>query len=122
MLRMMARVWRALVTDPLPPGSHRVTVEAAMDARREWEDRLQHQVLDLFSLHPIAPGSPFFHPKGAVVYNTLIAFVRSLYARYGYTEVITPLIYKTELYKQSGHYELFRDDMFIMGVPDVSTK
>ncbi len=74
--------------------------------------------LDLFSLHPIAPGSPFFHPKGAVVYNILVAFVRSLYARYGYTEVITPLIYKTELWKTSGHYDAFRDDMFLMTQDD----
>ncbi len=74
--------------------------------------------LDLFSLHPIAPGSPFFHPKGAVVYNTLVQYVRSLYARYGYAEVITPLIYKTELYKTSGHYDLFRDDMFLIAVEE----
>jgi threonyl-tRNA synthetase len=85
-----------------------------LEEAKQRDHRRLGQVLDLFSLHPIAPGSPFFHPKGAVVYNTLIAFVRSLYARYGYTEVITPLIYKTELYKQSGHYELFRDDMFLM--------
>jgi len=72
------------------------------------------QQLDLFSLHPIAPGSPFFHPKGAIVYNTLVSYIRSLYGRYGYTEVITPLIYKTELWKTSGHYDAFRDDMFLM--------
>jgi threonyl-tRNA synthetase len=85
-----------------------------LEEAKQRDHRRLGQVLDLFSLHPIAPGSPFFHPKGAVVYNTLVAFIRSLYGRYGYTEVITPLIYKTDLYKQSGHYELFRDDMFIM--------
>ena len=74
--------------------------------------------LDLFSLHPVAPGSPFFHPKGAVVYNALVAYVRRLYRRYGYTEVITPLIYKTELWKTSGHYETFRDDMFLITVDE----
>ena len=72
------------------------------------------QQLDLFSLHPIAPGSPFFHPKGATLYNILVQYVRSLYGKYGYTEVITPLIYKTELWKTSGHYEAFHDDMFLM--------
>src|SRR5262245_22228637 len=74
--------------------------------------------LDLFSLHPIAPGSPFFHPKGAIVYNTLVTYIRSLYGRYGYTEVITPLIYKTDLWKTSGHYDAFRDDMFLMAQDD----
>jgi threonyl-tRNA synthetase len=72
----------------------------------------------LFSLHPIAPGSPFFHPKGTIIYNRLIQYIRDLYGRYGYTEVVTPLIYKTELWKTSGHYEVFRDDMFLMNVHD----
>ncbi|MFN8542916.1 MAG: threonine--tRNA ligase [Candidatus Binatia bacterium] len=76
------------------------------------------QVLDLYSLHAIAPGSPFFHPRGAVVYNTLVEYMRSLYGRYGYTEVITPLIYRTELWKTSGHYEAFHDDMFLMRMDD----
>ena len=76
------------------------------------------QQLDLFSLHPIAPGSPFFHPKGAIVYNTLVQYVRSLYGRYGYTEVVTPLIYKTDLWKTSGHYDAFHDDMFLMTIDE----
>ncbi|MGE0679430.1 MAG: threonine--tRNA ligase [Candidatus Binatia bacterium] len=74
--------------------------------------------LDLFSLHPIAPGSPFFHPKGTIVYNILVQYVRDLYNKYGYAEVITPLIYKTDLWKTSGHYEAFHDDMFLMQVED----
>jgi threonyl-tRNA synthetase len=74
--------------------------------------------LDLFSLHPIAPGSPFFHPKGTIIYNLLVQYIRELYGRYGYTEVVTPLIYKTDLWKTSGHYEAFREDMFLMNVHD----
>ncbi|HJQ85644.1 MAG TPA: threonine--tRNA ligase [Candidatus Binatia bacterium] len=89
-----------------------------IEEAKQRDHRRLGQALDLFSLHPIAPGSPFFHPKGALVYNLLIAFVRSLYGRYGYTEVITPLVYKTELYKTSGHYELFKDDMFLLAVED----
>ncbi len=71
------------------------------------------QQLGLFSLHGIAPGSPFFHPKGTIVYNALVEYMRGLYRRFGYREVITPLVYKTELWKTSGHYEAFRDDMFL---------
>jgi threonyl-tRNA synthetase len=89
-----------------------------VEEAKQRDHRRIGQQLDLFSLHPIAPGSPFFHPKGAVVYNTLVQYVRSLYARYGYAEVITPLIYKTELWKTSGHYDAFRDDMFLMAVED----
>jgi threonyl-tRNA synthetase len=91
---------------------------ARVEEAKQRDHRRLGQALDLFSLHPIAPGSPFFHPKGAVVYNLLVQFVRSLYGRYGYTEVITPLVYKTELYKTSGHYELFKDDMFLLQVEE----
>ena len=85
-----------------------------LEEAKQRDHRRLGQELDLFSLHPIAPGCPFFHPKGAIVYNTLVDYIRSLYGRYGYTEVITPLIYKTELWKTSGHYDHFRDDMFLM--------
>jgi len=85
-----------------------------VEEAKQRDHRRLGQQLDLFSLHPIAPGSPFFHPKGARLYNTLVEYMRGLYGRYGYAEVITPLIYKTELWKTSGHYEAFHDDMFLM--------
>jgi threonyl-tRNA synthetase len=68
--------------------------------------------LDLFSFHPEAPASPFFHPRGAVVYNALLDLMRSKYREYGYEEVITPQIFDVELWKRSGHYDNYRDDMF----------
>ncbi|HEV8722694.1 MAG TPA: threonine--tRNA ligase [Candidatus Binatia bacterium] len=89
-----------------------------IEEAKQRDHRRLGPALDLFSLHPIAPGSPFFHPKGTIVYNILIQFIRSLYDRYGYTEVVTPLIYKTDLWKTSGHYEAFKDDMFLMDVHD----
>jgi threonyl-tRNA synthetase len=89
-----------------------------IEEAKQRDHRRLGPALDLFSLHPIAPGSPFFHPKGTIVYNRLIEYIRGLYQRYGYTEVVTPLIYKTELWKTSGHYEAFRDDMFLMNVHD----
>jgi threonyl-tRNA synthetase len=66
-----------------------------VEEAKQRDHRRLGQVLDLFSIHPIAPGSPFFHPRGAIVYNTLVDYIRRLYVRYGYTEVITPLLYKT---------------------------
>jgi len=68
--------------------------------------------LELFMFHPFAPASPFFFPKGAIVYNTLISYVRELYERYEYEEVITPLIYEAGLWKLSGHYDHFWEEMF----------
>ena len=72
-----------------------------IEEAKQRDHRRLGPALDLFSLHPIAPGSPFFHPKGTIIYNILIQFIRSLYDRYGYTEVVTPLIYKTDLWKTS---------------------
>ncbi len=74
--------------------------------------------LDLFSLDPLAPGSPFFHPKGAFLYTRLVDYMRGLYPKYGYDEVVTPLIFKTDLWKTSGHYQAFKDDMFMFQAED----
>ncbi len=68
--------------------------------------------LELFHLDPIAPGSPFYLPKGMILYNGLIDFIRSLYPKYGYQEVMAPLLLRAELFKRSGHYDKFHDDMF----------
>jgi len=89
-----------------------------IEEAKQRDHRRLGPALDLFSLHPIAPGSPFFHPKGTIIYNLLVQYIRGLYSRYGYSEVVTPLIYKTDLWKTSGHYETFRDDMFLMNVHD----
>jgi threonyl-tRNA synthetase len=69
-----------------------------IEEAKQRDHRRLGPALDLFSLHPIAPGSPFFHPKGTIIYNILIQYIRDLYKRYGYSEVVTPLIYKTELW------------------------
>ncbi|HLC61122.1 MAG TPA: threonine--tRNA ligase [Candidatus Nanoarchaeia archaeon] len=68
--------------------------------------------LDLFSFSEITPGSPFFHPKGAFMFIALQSFLRELYPSWGYQEVITPLIYDSELWKKSGHWDHFREHMF----------
>jgi threonyl-tRNA synthetase len=68
--------------------------------------------LGLFSFHQEAPASPFFHPKGAIIYNELVNFMREQYFAEGYQEVITPQILDVELWKVSGHYDNFGDAMF----------
>ncbi len=111
---MLQRIYGTAWATPADLDAYLKRVEEA----KQRDHRKLGQQLDLFSLHPVAPGSPFFHPKGAIVYNALVDWMRSLYRRYGYTEVITPLIYKTELWKTSGHYESFRDDMFLITVDE----
>ena len=74
--------------------------------------------LGLFLFDPIAPASPFFLPKGATVYNLLVNYVRELYQRYGYQEVITPQVFSTELWKRSGHYDTYRENMLFIQIDD----
>jgi threonyl-tRNA synthetase len=74
--------------------------------------------LDLFSFSPLAPASPFFHPKGAVIYNQLVAFMRHLYVEFGYSEVVTPQLFDVELWKRSGHYDAYRENMFFSNVDE----
>lgn len=70
--------------------------------------------LDLFFVDPIAPGSPFFLPKGALIYNLATQLMRDMYTRFGYQEVITPQIFSADLWKQSGHYDNYRDNMYFI--------
>jgi threonyl-tRNA synthetase len=86
-------------------------LERLEEAKRRDHRRLGKE-LDLFSIDPVAPGSPFFHPKGARVYNLLIAYIRELYDRYGYEEVVTPQVLDVELWHRSGHYENYKDNMY----------
>ena len=70
--------------------------------------------LDLFHFDEHSPGSPLWHPRGMVVYNELEAVRRRENARRGYLEVKTPLIYDKALWVTSGHWEKFRDEMFLI--------
>ena len=68
--------------------------------------------LELFQFHPWAPASLFFFPAGAMVYNTLIDFMRGVHVKHGYQEIVTPQIFDAELFKTSGHYANYRQNMF----------
>ena len=74
--------------------------------------------LDLFMFDAAAPASPFFLPKGTVLYNLLIDYIRGLYQRYGYQEVMTPQIFESGLWHRSGHYENYKENMFFVEIDD----
>jgi len=87
---------------------------ARLEEAKKRDHRRVGVELDLFHMDPVAPGSPFYLPKGMVVYNGLVDFIRELYPRYGYQEVMTPQLCRAELFKTSGHYEMFYDDMYFL--------
>jgi threonyl-tRNA synthetase len=86
-------------------------LRAQEEARRR-DHRVLGQRLDLFHLSDHSPGSPFWHPKGMVVWNALEDLRRRENLRRGYVEVKTPLLYDIETYVTSGHYDNYRDHMF----------
>lgn len=67
---------------------------------------------DLFFFHELSPGSCFFQPKGTYIYNTLLNFIKEEYRKRGFQEVITPNIFKTDLWKVSGHWDHYAENMF----------
>ncbi|HLF09324.1 MAG TPA: threonine--tRNA ligase [Dehalococcoidia bacterium] len=92
-------------------------VQRRFEAERRDHRRLGRE-LDLFFLNPIAPASPFFLPKGAIVYNLLVEYVRGLYRQHGYQEVITPQLFDAELWRLSGHYDNYKENMFFLQVEE----
>jgi threonyl-tRNA synthetase len=85
-----------------------------LEEAKKRDHRKLGKELDLFFFHSLSPASPFFTDKGAVIYNGLVSYIRDLYQQYGYDEVISPQVFDMELWKQSGHYEMFIDNMFSM--------
>ena len=83
------------------------------EARRRDHRRLGRE-LELFMLHEWAPGATFWLPKGTVVYNTLQEKMRRLLRHDGYVEVKAPLLANEQLFKTSGHWQHYKEDMFIV--------
>jgi threonyl-tRNA synthetase len=86
-------------------------LERLEEARKRDHRRLGTE-LDLFHLSEHSPGSPFWHPKGMVIWNQLEDLRRRENRRRGYVEVKTPLLYDVDTYVTSGHYDNYRENMF----------
>ena len=71
---------------------------------------------DLFFFHELSPGSCFFQPKGALIYNKLVQFIREEYWKRGFQEVISPNIYNAKLWQTSGHWDHYAENMFKIDV------
>ncbi|MGI8512097.1 MAG: threonine--tRNA ligase, partial [Solirubrobacteraceae bacterium] len=74
--------------------------------------------LDLFMFSELSPGSPFWQPNGMAIWNALADFWREQNAVRGYREVKTPILYDVDLWKQSGHWDKFRDHMYFTEVEE----
>ena len=91
---------------------------ARLEAARERDHRKLGRELDLFMLSDLSPGSPFWLPNGMHIWNELTALWRDSNVERGYTEVKTPILYDAELWKQSGHWHVYREHMYFTEVEE----
>ena len=84
--------------------------------------RSDHRVigkdLDLFSFHDEAPGFPFFHPKGMILQNEILSYWRKEHKAEGYEEIKTPVILSNQLWKTSGHWDHYKDNMYFVQIDE----
>ena len=87
---------------------------AKIEEAKQRDHRKLGKELDLFLFHPAAPGAPFWQPKGATLYGLLADYMRGVLAGEGYQEVRTPLVFNKALWETSGHWEHYRENMFLV--------
>ncbi|HEX3254797.1 MAG TPA: threonine--tRNA ligase [Gaiellaceae bacterium] len=104
----LTRVYGTAFYDPKDLEDHLHRIE---EAKRRDHRRLGKS-LDLFEFSDTSPGMPFWHPRGMVIWNVLEDLRRSENAKRGYQEVRTPLLYDSELWRTSGHWEKYHEHMF----------
>ena len=90
-----------------------------LDQAKQRDHRKLGKELELFMFDEVAPAMPFFLPRGAYLYTRLVDYVRGLYVRYGYEEVITPQIFSPELFRRSGHLGHYNENMYRVWTEDV---
>ena len=109
---MLTRVYGTafFTQDELDQHLHNIEEAQKRDHRRLGRE------LDLFSFNEASPGAPFWHPKGMIVWNALVDMWRAENTARGYQEVKTPILYAADLWKTSGHWEKFREHMYLLEI------
>lgn len=105
---MLQRIYATAFGDKKELDAYLLQIEEA----KKRDHRKLGKELGLFMFHELAPASPFFTGKGTVIYNELTSYIRELYFQYDYQEVITPQIFDIELFKTSGHYQNYKENMY----------
>ncbi|KAF3763622.1 threonyl-tRNA synthetase [Cryphonectria parasitica EP155] len=111
----LQRVYGVSFPDKKLMAEHKKMLEEAAkrDHRKIGKDQ------ELFFFDPVSPGSAFWLPHGARIYSSIQAYLKKEYRKRGYEEVITPNLFNADLWKQSGHWQHYKDDMFIQKIDDV---
>jgi threonyl-tRNA synthetase len=112
--RMLTRIYGTAWHSPKALEEYLRRIEEA----RKRDHRRLGQELELFMFHDWSPGAVFFLPKGAVIYNELVTFLREEDRKRGFEEVVTPQLYNKALWELSGHWEHYRENMFLLKVDE----
>lgn len=127
LLSIAGAYWRGDENNPMLQRIYGTTFEKKKDLE-EYLHRLEEakkrdhrklgKELDLFSMHEEGPGFPFFHPKGMVLRNELENFWREEHVKAGYGEIKTPTILSESLWHQSGHWDHYKENMYLTKIDD----
>jgi threonyl-tRNA synthetase len=90
-----------------------------LEQAKQRDHRKLGKELELFLFDEVAPAMPFFLPKGAYVYNRMVQYLRDLYEREGYEEVITPQTFDPKLFRTSGHLGNYNENMYRLWTEDL---
>jgi len=111
---MLQRIYAACFNNKQELHEYLTQIEEA----KKRDHRKLGKELELFIFDPVAPASPFFMPKGTIIYNGLVDFMRRIYKKFGYQEVITPQVLDVDLWHTSGHYEKYKDNMYFTQIDE----
>jgi threonyl-tRNA synthetase len=114
---MLQRIYGTAFPSPEALEDHLKRLELA----RQRDHRKLGKELELFMFDEVAPAMPFFLPRGAFVYQRMVDYVRGLYERHGYEEVITPQVFDPRLFRTSGHLGHYNENMYRLWTEDELT-
>ena len=83
-----------------------------LEEAKKRDHRVIGRQMDLFSFDDMGPGFAFMHPKGMIIWNSIVEFWRGVHNRYGYQEIKTPIILNEQLWHRSGHWDNYRENMY----------
>jgi threonyl-tRNA synthetase len=91
-----------------------------LEEAKKRDHRVLGRQLDLFSFSEMGPGFAFMHPKGMIVWNEMLGFMRQMNRKYGYKEVRTPIILNEELWHRSGHWDNYKQNMYFTQIDEIA--
>jgi threonyl-tRNA synthetase len=128
LLKIAGAYWRGDSKNPMLQRIYAISfrtqkeLDAFADLKKKAEERDHRKIgteLDLYSFHDEAPGMPFFHPKGMILWDELQKFWKEEHKKAGYVESKTPIILNRQLWEMSGHWDHYKDNMYFTKIDDM---